>query len=112
MEIESTGSADRTEAVEDVHLFLLADGENANLQGFEIEPGATVPEHDHPHEQLGVVVAGTLTFLVDGHEHEVGPGDTYQLPGGEPHAAENRTDETVVGYDVFSPPRDDPDRLK
>jgi quercetin dioxygenase-like cupin family protein len=112
MEIESTETAERTEAVDGVHLFLLAGGENANLQGFEIEPGAAVPEHDHPHEQLGFVVAGTLTFLVDGEEYDVGPGDTYHLAGGEPHAAENRTDETVVGYDVFSPPRDDPDWLE
>jgi len=109
MEIESTDSVASTEAVEGVHLRLLAAGENANLQGFEIEPGATVPEHDHPHEQLGLVVEGTLTFLVAGEEHAVGPGDTYRLAGGEPHAAENRGDVTVVGYDVFSPPRDDPD---
>ena len=39
----------------------------------------------------------------------VGEGDTDHLAGDEPHAAENRGDVPVIGYDVFSPPRDDPD---
>lgn len=105
------GPADRelTEAVDGVHLSVLAGGDEMNVQRFEIDPGAIVPEHDHPHEQTGVVLSGTLTFvLADGTEHEVGPGDTYAISGGEPHAAENRTDEIVEGVDVFSPPRTDP----
>jgi quercetin dioxygenase-like cupin family protein len=109
MDVVPDGSIESSEAVEGAHLKVVAAGENANLQQFSIDPGATVPEHSHPHEQLGVVVRGTLTFLVDGEEHPVGPGDTYHLAGGEAHAAENRGDEPVVGYDVFSPPRDDPD---
>jgi quercetin dioxygenase-like cupin family protein len=124
MDVIPEESEDSTEAVEGVHLTVLAGGENANLQQFVIEPGATVPEHSHPPEQLGIVVEGTLTFVVDsgppetsrvngdavnGAEHQVGEGDTYHLAGGEAHAAENRGDVPVVGYDVFSPPRDDPD---
>ncbi|MCL9812706.1 cupin domain-containing protein [Natranaeroarchaeum aerophilus] len=110
--MEVLGPADRasTEAVDGVHLALLAGGDEMNVQRFEIEPGATVPEHDHPHEQTGVVLSGTLTFvLADGTEHEVDSGDTYAIPGHEAHAAENRTDAVVTGIDVFSPPRTDPD---
>ncbi|MFB6075465.1 MAG: cupin domain-containing protein, partial [Haloarculaceae archaeon] len=76
---------------------------------FHIEPGARVPEHDHRHEQVGYVERGTFTFVVEGEEYTIGAGDSYQIPGGEPHAAENRTDEPVSGIDVFSPPRVDPD---
>lgn len=36
-------------------------------------------------------------------------GDTYVIPGSEPHAARNDGDEEVVGYDIFSPPRANPD---
>ncbi|UVE50332.1 cupin domain-containing protein [Haloferax larsenii] len=97
-----------TEAVEDVHLAVLAGGEKMNVQHFRIEPGATVPVHEHPHEQVGYIVAGELTFVLgDGDEVVVGPGDSYSLAGGEAHGAENRGDEPVVGIDVFSPPRDD-----
>lgn len=97
------------EPVADVHLERLAGGEEMNLQTFEIEPGATVPEHSHPHEQLGYVFEGTLTFLVGGEELPVGPRESFAIPGGEPHGARNDGEETVVGVDVFSPPREAPD---
>ena len=98
-----------TEAVEHVHLAQLAAGEEMSVQHFRIEPGATVPEHDHPHEQAGFVYEGALTFLVDGEEIVVHAGDSYSIPGDEPHAAENRGDTPVQGVDIFAPPRPDPD---
>lgn len=111
MEHVARDDVDSVEAVERVHLSRLAAGDRMSVQGFEIEPGATVPEHSHDHEQTGVVVEGELTFLVgdEGETVVCGPGDSYAIPGGEPHAAENRGDDPVVGYDVFSPPRLDPD---
>jgi|AntDeeMinimDraft_5_1070356.scaffolds.fasta_scaffold03125_6 quercetin dioxygenase-like cupin family protein len=109
MQVLGPDDRDSTEAVDGVHLSLLAGGEEMNVQRFEIDPDAVVPEHDHPHEQTGVVLSGTLTFvLADGTEKVVGPGDTYAIPGGEAHGAENRTDEVVEGIDVFAPPRTDP----
>jgi quercetin dioxygenase-like cupin family protein len=122
MERIARDDAAPVEAVDRVHLSQLAAGDRMSVQGFEVEPGAVVPRHSHDHEQVGVVVEGVLVFVVDGtgedgegadgtgvEEIRCGPGDTYAIPGGEPHAAENRGDETVVGYDVFSPPRLDPD---
>lgn len=97
------------EPVEDVFLKPLATGEQTSLRQFEIEPGATVPEHSHHHEQTGFVYQGELTFRVDGEETVVGPGDAFSIPGGEPHSVENEGDATVRGVDVFSPPRTDPD---
>ncbi len=38
-----------TEAVEDVFLAQMASGEKTSVQHFRIEPGATVPKHDHHH---------------------------------------------------------------
>jgi len=93
------------EVVDGVHLAELVAGDSMSIQYFRIEPGARVPEHSHHHEQTGYVTDGVLTFLVDGEEFRVGPHDAYALPGGEPHAAENRTDGLVEGVDVFSPPR-------
>jgi quercetin dioxygenase-like cupin family protein len=106
----SIDDVEPTEAADDVYLALLAGGDEMNVQHFRIEPGASVPVHDHPHEQVGYIVAGELTFVAgeDGEEIVVGPGDSYSLAGGEPHGAENRGDDPVVGIDVFSPPRDNP----
>jgi len=108
MEVEPFDDDAAVEAVDGVHLSLLAGEERMNLQGFAIEPDAVVPEHSHDNEQTGVVYEGELTFLVDGAEHVIGPGDTYAIPAGEPHGAENRGETTVRGVDVFSPPRTDP----
>ena len=101
---------DSTEAVDDVHLTQLAVGEEMSVQHFRIEPGAVVPEHTHHHEQTGYVFSGELTFvLADGDEVTVGPDESYVLLSEEAHGAENRGDETVLGIDVFSPPRANPD---
>lgn len=99
-----------TEVIDDVHLAQLATGDRMSVQYFRIEPGATVPAHDHPHEQSGFVFRGELTFLLDGNEEvTVGEGGSYVIPGGESHGVENRGTETVVGVDIFNPPRPEPD---
>ena len=95
----------------------MAAGEETSLQRFEIDPGATVPEHNRPHEQTGFVYGGTLTFVsggtltfVSGGETVVvESGDSFTIPGDEPHSARNEGEIPVRGVDVFSPPRPDPD---
>jgi quercetin dioxygenase-like cupin family protein len=108
MERVNESEIESAEPVDGAHLKLLAGGEAMNVQHFSIEAGATVPEHSHPHEQGGYIVSGEAVFLVDGEEIPVGPGDSYSIPGGEPHGLENRGDEPVVGVDIFSPPRENP----
>ena len=109
MERVPLSAVEATEAVDGVHLAQLAAGTEMSVPHFRIEAGATVPEHSHPHEQTGYLTAGTLTFLVDGEELTVSAGDSYAIPGGEPHAVENRGDTTVEGVDIFAPPRVNPD---
>jgi len=109
MERVRSDDVEAAEPVDDVHLTALAAGEETSMQLFEIEPGATVPEHDHPHEQTGFVYEGSLLFYCDGEETLVEAGDSFTIPGGQPHAVENTGDEVVRGVDVFSPPRTDPD---
>ncbi|OYR59154.1 cupin domain-containing protein [Halorubrum halodurans] len=109
MDIVSDDEVEATEAVPGVHLTQGAAGDEASIQRFYIEPGAEVPEHDHPHEQVGTVTAGALTFVVDGEERTVHAGDTFAIPGGEPHAAVNEGEVPVEGFDVFAPPRPNPD---
>jgi quercetin dioxygenase-like cupin family protein len=112
METVAHSARPTVEAVDGVHLTQLAVGEAMSVQHFHIEPGATVPEHSHHHEQTGYVFRGTFAFTVDSEEHVVGSGDSYVIPGGEPHAAENRTDEPVEGIDIFAPPRENPDWME
>ena len=109
MEVRPDADDAAVEAVDGVRLTQGAAGDETSIQRFVIDPGATVPEHDHPHEQVGVITEGALTFVVDGEDRVVEAGDTYVIPGDEPHAARNDGDEVVVGYDIFSPPRPNPD---
>jgi len=95
------------EAVDGCHLTQLVAGDRMSVQHFHIEPGATVPIHSHEHEQTGFVVDGSLTFLLDGEEHVIHPGEAYVIPSDEEHGAENRSEIPVEGVDIFSPPRVD-----
>jgi len=97
-----------------VRSFALADGvtgrplfgEGAMLNVIEFEPGATVPLHSHPHEQLGIVLRGMQALVVDGIAHELGPMEGYALPGGVEHSAYCGADGATV-LDVFQPVRED-----
>ncbi|WP_313691080.1 cupin domain-containing protein [Halorarum halobium] len=110
MEHVPHGPDEDVEAVAGVHLSQLAAGEEMNVQHFTIDPGAEVPSHSHPHEQSGIITAGTLTFrLDDGETVTCEAGDSYVLAGGETHGVVNDGEEPVTGVDVFSPPRTDPD---
>jgi len=99
---------------DDVRPFLLGEGvtasplfgEGAMLNLLEFEPGATVPLHSHPHEQLGIVLRGMQALVVDGIARELGPLEGYVLPGGVEHAAYAGPEGALV-LDVFCPPRED-----
>jgi unsaturated pyranuronate lyase len=81
-------------------------GEGAMINLIEFEPGAVVPAHSHPHEQLGFVLRGTQVLIVDGVEHPLGPMECYVLPGGVEHAAHCGPEGATV-VDVFQPVRED-----
>jgi quercetin dioxygenase-like cupin family protein len=70
-------------------------------------PGRTVPEHSHPHEQIGMVYAGKAILRVGGEEREVERGDFYRIPAGVPHSDTCLGDEPFVMLDVFYPVRED-----
>src|SRR2546425_2761836 len=63
----------------------LASGERLSLVEIRLAPGAEVPEHMHPHEQAGHVVFGRVHFRIGGNESDLGPGDSYLIPGDVPH---------------------------
>jgi quercetin dioxygenase-like cupin family protein len=99
---------------DEVKRFVLAEGvtgrplfgSSVMMNLVECAPGAVVPLHSHPHEQLGVILSGSLTMVVDGEPHELGPMDAVALPGGIEHSAVAGPD-GVVMLDVFSPVRED-----
>jgi quercetin dioxygenase-like cupin family protein len=81
-------------------------GERITLGIIELDPGSVVPEHSHPHEQLGVCLSGALVFRVGGETRELHAGETWSIPSEVPHEVHVGNDGAVV-IDVFTPPRDD-----
>ena len=81
-------------------------GDGAMLNLIRFGPGATVPLHSHPHEQLGIVLEGMQALVVGGVSHELGPFEAYVLPGGIEHSAYCGPEGALV-LDVFAPVRED-----
>jgi quercetin dioxygenase-like cupin family protein len=81
-------------------------GAGAMINLIDFEPGAVVPLHSHPHEQLGIVLRGMQALVVGGEPHELGPMEGYVLPGGVEHSAYCGPDGALV-IDIFQPVRED-----
>jgi quercetin dioxygenase-like cupin family protein len=83
-----------------------APGTNMMINFVRIEPGAEVPLHQHPHEQGGTVIEGTIFMTIDGETREMRVGDVYIAPPNIVHGATAGPDGCLV-VDIFSPPRED-----
>ncbi|MBI2942284.1 MAG: cupin domain-containing protein [Chloroflexi bacterium] len=67
--------------------------------------GSTVPDHSHPHEQVGYVARGRLEFTLAGQRIVLSAGDGYAIPGDAPHSVLALEDS--IALDVFSPVREE-----
>lgn len=83
----------------------LNEGKHMMVCELTISEGAEVPLHTHPHEQCGYLVSGRMTFWLGEEKLELGPGDTWAVPGGVEHGVLAHS--PVVAIDIFSPPRDE-----
>ena len=70
-------------------------------------PGHTVPQHSHPHEQIGMVYSGKARLCIGDEERIVQKGDFYCIPSNVPHSDTCIGDEPFVMLDVFYPVRED-----
>lgn len=72
----------------------------------EFEPNTVLPEHSHPHEQVGYMVEGEAEFVIEGRSYAVRPGQMWRLPGGTRHQVRvgNRPMRVV---ECFCPVRED-----
>ncbi|MGE5248471.1 MAG: cupin domain-containing protein [Verrucomicrobiota bacterium] len=84
----------------------IAWGEKLMLSLVTLEPGAVVGTHSHPHEQMGLVVSGTMELTVGEQTRLLSANDMYLVPGGVPHSAKGGRD-GAVALDAFSPPREE-----
>ena len=64
---------------------LATEGEKMTLTIMEFEPNVVLPEHSHPHEQVGYMVEGEAQFVIEGRSYWVHAGQMWRLPGGVRH---------------------------
>jgi quercetin dioxygenase-like cupin family protein len=88
-----------------VHIRTCA-AEEMMLSVVDLEPGAVVEEHAHPHEQVGMLLAGRVEFTVGGETKTLQPGDLWRIPGGVRHKVVV-LDAPAKALDIFMPVRED-----
>ncbi|MGB5226821.1 cupin domain-containing protein [Eudoraea sp.] len=80
-------------------------GETMTLAFWEVEEGATVPEHSHKHEQIMQVLEGTFEFSLNGLAKLYKPNDLVIIPPFAPHSGKAITPCKLM--DIFSPVREE-----
>ncbi len=84
----------------------IINGDRLTIGFVDIEPNNQVPEHRHENEQVGFVVRGSLTMVVDGQARDLKVGETYTISSQVPHSAKAGPDGVSV-VAVFTPVRED-----
>jgi quercetin dioxygenase-like cupin family protein len=80
-------------------------GMNMIMVEFQMQQGASLPDHSHSNEQSGYCISGCIRLIIAGEAHEMKPGDSWNIPGGTIHKAEVLEDSVLI--EVFSPVRED-----
>jgi quercetin dioxygenase-like cupin family protein len=96
---------DQATGVAGITMKTLCFGERTLMSQFKLTAGSTLPRHSHPHEQTGYLVRGRVVLGVGEEEREMGPGDSWCIPGGVEHGADVLADSLAL--EVFSPVRED-----
>lgn len=81
-------------------------GQNVMLSYLEMEDGAEVPLHHHPHEQAGMLIKGQVQLTIGDETRICEAGSLFIIPPNVPHRAVAVNGPAVV-LDVFSPVRED-----
>jgi quercetin dioxygenase-like cupin family protein len=76
------------------------------LSYLEMDAGAEIPLHNHPHEQGGILLEGKLQLTIGDDTRVVEAGAMFLIEANVPHRAV-AIDGPAVVLDVFSPVRED-----
>ena len=79
-------------------------GELTHMTQFRLMKGE-LPMHEHPNEQTGFLVSGSMILTIGDREFPVKPGDSWSIPSMVRHGAAIL--ENSIAIEVFSPPRRD-----
>ncbi len=78
---------------------------NMTIAYWTFEPGAVLPAHAHPHEQVTNVLEGDFEMTVAGEVRRIKPGDVAVIPPNAVHSGKALVRCRLI--DVFHPVRED-----
>ncbi len=81
-------------------------GEDIMVTIMEMDPGTEIPEHSHPHEQVGTVMRGAAQVTIAGETHVVEEGQLYFVGHYEKHSIRAMEAGARI-QDVFYPIREE-----
>lgn len=81
-------------------------GEEMLMAVVDLDANSILPAHSHPHEQVGIILQGEVTFIIAGEKKLMKTGEIYIVPSGVEHEV-HVGDEPARVLDVFHPVRDD-----
>jgi quercetin dioxygenase-like cupin family protein len=77
-------------------------GREAVVARVEIAPGGKAARHTHPGDEISYVMSGETVLLVDGQPpRRIKAGESFVIPAGVVHAAENDTANPVQLVGVY-----------
>ena len=84
----------------------VAYGEKVMMSYVNIDANSVIPEHSHPHEQMGTFLEGEAEFTIGDEKKIVKQGEAYLVPSNVKHKVVT-SDKPVLALDIFSPPREE-----
>jgi len=107
MPIQQPETLDKMEAREIVKGFhgKFVHTETMTLAYWQIEDQASLPAHQHHHEQVVNMLEGEFELTLDGVAHHLRAGDVLAIPSNVPHSGRALTPCRIL--DVFHPVRED-----
>ena len=81
-------------------------GEAMTMVIFYVSAGSAIPEHSHPHEQIGTILKGAMEMIIGDDKKIVREGDLWVIPSNVVHRG-NCIEGPAEVLEVFSPPRKD-----
>jgi len=73
--------------------------ESMTFAYWEFDAGASVPEHQHPNEEVWNVIDGQIVVTIDGEMRRAGPGAAAVVPFNSRHAVRALTDGRALVVD-------------
>ncbi len=61
--------------------------ENTMMTFFDFEPGAVIPVHKHPNEQITYVIEGSIEFTLENETRTLNAGDGVVIGPDQEHSA-------------------------